>query len=83
MNGMSVKLILGGEAGTTGMTVMMMLIAPMMGVHMDIATSLAGMIQAPWAVGMLAHLMMGILVFPLLYGLLLRPTCRAQCLHGD
>ena len=72
MNGMSVKLILGGVAGTTAMTVMMMLIAPMMGVHMDIAASLAGMIQAPWAVGMLAHLMMGILVFPLLYGLLLR-----------
>ena len=72
MNRMSGKLILGGVAGTAAMTMMMMLIAPMMGVHMDIADSLAGMIQAPWAVGMLAHLMMGILVFPLVYRLLLR-----------
>jgi hypothetical protein len=72
MNGMSGKLILGGVAGTAAMTMMMMLIAPMMGVHMDIAASLAGMIQTPWAVGMLVHLLMGILVFPLVYGLLLR-----------
>src|ERR1035438_5455148 len=39
---------------------------------MDIAASLAGMVHAPWMVGMFLHLMMGILVFPLVYGLLLR-----------
>ena len=72
MNGMSVKLILGGVAGTAAMTMMMMLIAPMMGVHMDIAASLAGMVHAPWMVGMVVHLMRGILIFPLVYGILLR-----------
>ena len=66
MNGMSGKLILGGVAGTAAMTMMMMLIAPMMGVHMDIAASLA------WMVGMVIHLMMGILIYPLVYGILLR-----------
>ena len=66
MNGMSGKLILGGVAGTAAMTMMMMLIAPMMGVHMDIAASLA------WMVGMVIHLMMGILIFPLVYGIVLR-----------
>jgi len=71
MNGMSVKLVLGGVAGTAAMT-LMMLIAPMMGVHMDIAASLAGMVHAPWMVGMVVHLMMGILIFPLVYGILLR-----------
>ena len=71
MNGMSVKLVLGGVAGTAAMT-LMMLIAPMMGVHMDIAASLAGMVHAPWMVGMVIHLMMGILIFPLVYGILLR-----------
>ena len=71
MNGMSVKLVLGGVAGTAAMT-LMMLIAPMMGVHMDITASLAGMVHAPWMVGMVVHLMMGILIFPLVYGILLR-----------
>ena len=72
MNGMSGKLILGGVAGTAAMTMMMMLIAPTMGVHMDIAASLAGMVHAPWMVGMIAYLMMGILIFPLVHGILLR-----------
>jgi hypothetical protein len=72
MNGFSRKLILGGVAGTAAMTMMMMLIAPMMGVHMDIAASLAGMVHAPWMVGMVIHLMMGILIFPLVYGIVLR-----------
>lgn len=71
MNGMSGKLILGGVTGTAAMTIMM-LIAPMMGVHMDIAASLAGMVHAPWVVGMVLHLMMGVLIFLLVYGLLLR-----------
>src|ERR1039457_434778 len=54
------------------MTLMMMFIAPMMGVHMDIAASLAGMVHAPWMAGMVVHLIMGILIFPLAYGILLR-----------
>jgi len=72
MNGMSGKLIMGGVAGTGAMTMMMLLIAPMMGVHMDIAASLAGMVHAPGMVGMVIHLMMGILIFPLVYGIVLR-----------
>ncbi len=63
MNRMPGKLILGGVTGTAAMTMMMLLIAPMMGVHMDIATSLAGIVHAPWMVGMVMHLLMGISSF--------------------
>ena len=54
------------------MTLMMMFVAPMMGVHMDIAASLATMVHGPWAIGILVHLIMGILIFPVAYEYLLR-----------
>lgn len=62
----------GGLAGTVAMTVMMMVVAPMMGVHMDIAASLAMMLNAPWIVGLFVHFMMGALIFPSIYGFLLQ-----------
>jgi uncharacterized protein (DUF2062 family) len=49
------------------MTVIMMSVAPMMGVHMDIAASLAGMMHMPWAADLTAHRMLGVIVFPLVY----------------
>ena len=60
--------IYGGIAGTIVMTIMAMYLAPMMtGMPMDIAAMLAGMMGMSWTMGMIGHLMMGIIVFPLLY----------------
>ncbi|MGC8536809.1 MAG: DUF6789 family protein [Rhizomicrobium sp.] len=65
-------LVLGGLAGTLALTFMMMFVAPMMGVRMDIAASLAAMLHAPRAVGLLLHFMMGTLIFSTIYGYLLQ-----------
>ncbi len=60
--------VLGGLAGTVVMTLMMMYVAPMMtGMPMDIAAMLSGMLGGSYMLGMLAHLMMGIIIFPLVY----------------
>lgn len=67
-----IRLLWGGFAGTVAMTLMMIFVAPMMGVHMDIAASLATMLNGPWAIGMLVHLMMGVLIFSVVYGYLLQ-----------
>ena len=72
MNGTPGKLILGGVAGAAAITMMLMFIAPMIGVHMDIAASLSGMVHTPWMVGMVVYLMMGTFIFSLVYGILLR-----------
>src|SRR5215831_6157176 len=65
------KTIAGGLAGTVAMTLMMRFVAPMMLGHpMDIAAMLANMMGGIWAVGMAAHLMNGVVVFPLVYALL-------------
>jgi uncharacterized membrane protein YagU involved in acid resistance len=72
MNETPGKLILGGVAGAAAITMMLMFIAPMIGVHMDIAASLSGMVHTPWMVGMVVYLMMGTFIFSLVYGILLR-----------
>ena len=61
------KAITGGVVGTIVMTLMAMYLAPMMtGMPMDIAAMIAGMMGMPWLMGMMGHLMMGIVVFPLI-----------------
>ena len=65
----SVRLFWAGVAATVVMTAMMMFVAPLMGVHMDIAASLAGMMHMPWAAGLAAHMMLGVIVFPLVYAI--------------
>jgi hypothetical protein len=55
MNETPGKLILGGVAGAAAITMMLMFIAPMIGVHMDIAASLSGMVHTPWMVGMVVY----------------------------
>jgi len=63
--------ILGGIAGTVVMTAMMMYVAPMLtGMPMDIAAMLSGMLGGSYTLGMLAHVMMGVVVFPLAYAML-------------
>jgi hypothetical protein len=62
------KAILGGLAGTVMMTMMMRFVAPLMLGHpMDIAGMLAAMMGGAWAIGMAAHLLNGIVIFPLVY----------------
>lgn len=60
--------LLGGVAGTAVMTAMMMYVAPMLtGMPMDIAAMLSGMLGGSYMLGMLAHIMMGVIIFPLIY----------------
>lgn len=57
----------GGIAGTLVMTLMMMFMAPMLtGMPMDIAAMLGAMLGG-YTIGMAAHIMMGVIVFPLIY----------------
>lgn len=58
------RLVLGGLAGTVALTLIMMFVVPMMGVHMDIAADIASMLNAPWVAGLAIHLMMDVLIFP-------------------
>ncbi len=66
------KAILGGLVGTILMTLMMYFVAPMMmGRPMDIAAMLGSMMGNNWMLGMMAHLVNGIVIFPLIYVFLL------------
>ena len=65
------RLMLGGFIGTLAMTAMMYLVAPMMGVRMDIAAMLGSMLGGSWAAGMTMHFINGTVLFPPVYGYLL------------
>lgn len=68
MNPNIVKAILGGIAGTLMMSLMMSFVAPMMvGQPMDIAAMLANMMKNNYGMGLTVHIMLGVLVFPLVY----------------
>ncbi|OQK17480.1 hypothetical protein AU255_06265 [Methyloprofundus sedimenti] len=65
------KTILGGFVGTLMMSLMMKFAAPMLIGHpMDIAAMLGNMMGGVYALGMAAHMMLGIVVFPLIYAFL-------------
>jgi uncharacterized membrane protein YagU involved in acid resistance len=71
MNPNIIKAILGGIAGTLTMSLMMRFVAPMMvGQPMDIAAMLGNMMGNNYAMGMAVHIMLGVLVFPLIYAIL-------------
>jgi hypothetical protein len=65
------RVFLGGFAATLAITMMMYLIAPMMGLNMDIAQMLGSMLGGSWWAGMLMHFMLGTVVFPLAYSFVL------------
>jgi uncharacterized membrane protein YagU involved in acid resistance len=80
------KLFLAGFVATSAMTALMYL-APMMGMpKMDIATMLGTMFVASPAaalsLGMLIHLMMGSVVFPVIYHSTLQPETRTGTVRG-
>ena len=63
--------ILGGLVGTAAMTAMLYLVAPMMGIRMDIAGSLGQMLGGSWTLGLVMHFINGTVIFSLIYALLL------------
>lgn len=65
------RAIVGGFAATVVMTLGMYFVAPMMGVHMDIAAMLGSMMGGSHAMGMVAHFVNGTVIFPLIYVYLL------------
>ena len=58
---------LGGCAGTLAMTALMYMVAPMMGLHMDIAAMLGSMLGGSWIAGMMMHFVNGAVIFPAVY----------------
>ena len=73
MNSNITRTILGGFVGTLMMSLMMKFAAPMLtGQPMDIAAMLGNMMGGVYALGMTAHIMLGVLVFPLVYFTILR-----------
>ena len=51
------------------MTAMMYIVAPMMGLNMDIAAMLGGMLGIGWTGGLLVHFVNGTVLFALIYAL--------------
>jgi uncharacterized protein DUF6789 len=58
---------LGGLVGTLAMTAMMYVVAPMMGLRMDIAAMLGSMLGGSWTAGLMMHVVNGAVVFPAIY----------------
>jgi uncharacterized membrane protein YagU involved in acid resistance len=58
---------LGGFAGTLAMTALMYMVAPMMGLRMDIAAMLGSMLGGSWIAGMMMHFVSGSVIFPAIY----------------
>jgi uncharacterized membrane protein YagU involved in acid resistance len=57
----------GGFVGTLAMTAMMYVVAPMMGLNMDIAAMLGSLLGGSWAAGMVLHFVNGSIIFPAIY----------------
>ena len=62
---------LGGLVGTLAMTMMMYVVAPMMGLHMDIAAMLGSVLGGNWSAGMMMHFINGSVIFPAIYAYVL------------
>lgn len=58
---------LGGLVGTLAMTIMMYVVAPMMGLRMDIAAMLGSMLGGSWIAGLTMHFVNGSVIFPAIY----------------
>lgn len=84
MNPKISRTVAGGFLATLAMTVILYKLAPMMGMpKMDLAGSLGSMLGLGWTAGLLAHFMMGAIVFPLIYALgLYRLLPGAPVLRG-
>jgi len=61
------KAIAGGFIGTVIFTLMLRLVAPMMGIRMDIVAKLGEMTHTGMAGGLVMHFLNGAVIFPLIY----------------
>ena len=67
-----VKSFVGGLAGTVVMTLMMRFVAPLLVGHpMDIAAMIGRTMGVSPALGLVGHLMLGVVIFPLVYALIM------------
>jgi uncharacterized membrane protein YagU involved in acid resistance len=64
---------LGGFVGTLAMTAMMYIVAPMMGLRMDIAAMLGSRLGGSWTAGLMMHFVNGSVIFPAIYAYALYP----------
>jgi len=72
------RTILGGLAGTVVLTLLMYVMAPMMGIpKMDIAAMLGSMLGG-WTMGMVMHVINGVILFPLIYSFFLFSKLRGS-----
>lgn len=62
--------LLGGLMGTPAMTALIFVLAPMIGMKMDIVETLAEPFGG-WRMGMLVHILNGVIIFPLAFVFLL------------
>jgi len=60
------RAILGGFVRTRATSFLMFTVAPLIGVRVDIAEMLSSMLGV-WALGLLAHIVSGSIVFPIIY----------------
>jgi len=69
------RAFIAGFAGTIFITLMMYFVSPMMsGGPMDIAAMLGGLLGGSWVAGIVAHFVIGTVVFPVIYSLFLFPV---------
>jgi hypothetical protein len=72
------RAILGGLAGTFVLTLLMYVVAPMMGIpKMDIAAMLGSMLGG-WSMGMAVHVINGVILFPLIYSFFVFSNLRGS-----
>jgi len=66
------RVFMGGVAGTAVMTFMMYFVRPIIvGEPMDIAAKIGSMMGNNWALGMAVHLMIGAVIVPIIYAMIL------------
>lgn len=61
------RAVAGGFVGTLAMSGMMYFVAPMMGLHMDIAAMLGSVLGGSWTAGLIMHFVNGSLIFPAIF----------------
>jgi hypothetical protein len=81
------RALAGGFAGTLAITIVMYVVAPMMGLHMDIADMLSSVLGGSWTAGFVMHVVNGTIIFPAiftfaLYGLLPGPSTVKGAVWG-
>jgi len=67
-----IRIFIGGGVGTAVMTFMMYFVRPVIvGEPMDIAAKIGSMMGDNWALGMAVHLMIGAIIVPIIYAMVL------------